>query len=109
MRREGNKLKVTWLDRVSRSVLPLVTLGADLRERGVGLHVIEDGINASTLEGGPMFEVLSMLAALQGELLVGTPTTGSPPSGPAAGSADAAAESPGPARGAGRAPDGCRC
>lgn len=30
-----------------------MTLGADLRERGIGLHVIEKGINTSTLETGP--------------------------------------------------------
>jgi DNA invertase Pin-like site-specific DNA recombinase len=34
-------VKVTRLDRLSRSVLHLVTLGADLRERGIGLYVIE--------------------------------------------------------------------
>ncbi|MFJ9909078.1 recombinase family protein [Streptomyces sp. NPDC101152] len=42
--REGDTLKVTRLDRLSRSVLHLVTLGAELRERGIGLHVIEQGI-----------------------------------------------------------------
>jgi DNA invertase Pin-like site-specific DNA recombinase len=36
---EGDTLKVTRLDRLSRSALHLVTLGADLRERGIGLHV----------------------------------------------------------------------
>jgi DNA invertase Pin-like site-specific DNA recombinase len=49
--REGDTLKVTRLDRLSRSVLHLVTLGADLRERGIGLHVIEQGIDTSTMEG----------------------------------------------------------
>src|SRR5689334_5388945 len=43
--REGDTLKVTRLDRLSRSVLHLVTLGAELRERGMGLHVIEQGID----------------------------------------------------------------
>ncbi|MFJ3728714.1 recombinase family protein [Streptomyces sp. NPDC090045] len=51
MLRERDTLKVTPLGRLSRSVLHLVTLGADLRERGVGLHVIEKGINTSSLEG----------------------------------------------------------
>ncbi|SFY43754.1 recombinase family protein [Streptomyces atratus] len=46
--REGDTLKVTRLDRLSRSVLHLVTLGADLRERGIGLHVIEQGIDTTT-------------------------------------------------------------
>ena len=43
MLRDGDTLKITRLDRLGRSVLHLVTLGADLRERGVGLHVTEQG------------------------------------------------------------------
>ncbi|MFI6596084.1 recombinase family protein [Nonomuraea sp. NPDC050536] len=39
--REGDKLKAARLDCLSRSVLHLVTLGADLRARKVGLHVIQ--------------------------------------------------------------------
>ncbi|MFJ9683583.1 recombinase family protein [Streptomyces sp. NPDC101194] len=65
--REGDTLKVTRLDRLSRSVLHLVTLGADLRERGIGLHVIEQGIDTSTMEGRAMFGMLSVLtSAVQG-------------------------------------------
>ncbi|WP_406278263.1 recombinase family protein [Streptomyces sp. NBC_00191] len=37
--REGDTLKVTRLDRLSRSVLHLEALGAEVRERGIGLHV----------------------------------------------------------------------
>ncbi len=37
--RDGDSLKITRLDRLSRSVLHLVTLGAELRARGIGLHV----------------------------------------------------------------------
>ena len=59
MLREGDTLKVTRLDRLSRSVLHLVTLGADLRERGIGLHVIEQGIDTSTMEGRAMFGMLT--------------------------------------------------
>lgn len=68
--REGDTLKVTRLDRLSRSVLHLVTLGADLRERKVGLHVIEQGIDTDTMEGRAMFGMLSILAELQRELIV---------------------------------------
>lgn len=68
--REGDTLNVTRLDRLSRSVLHLVTLGADLRERGIGLHVIEQGIDTSTMEGRAMFGMLSVLAELQRELIV---------------------------------------
>lgn len=58
-------MKVTRLDRLTRSVLHLVTLGAELRERGIGLHVIEQGIDTSTMEGRAMFGMLSVLAELQ--------------------------------------------
>ncbi|MER6431661.1 recombinase family protein [Streptomyces sp900105245] len=60
----------TRLDRLSRSVLHLVTLGADLCERGIGLHVIEQGIDTSTMEGRAMFGMLSVLAELQRQLIV---------------------------------------
>ncbi|MFI7611074.1 recombinase family protein [Nonomuraea terrae] len=68
--REGDTQKVTRLDRLSRSVLHLVTLGADLRECGVGLHVIEQGIDTDTMEGRAMFGMLSVLSELQRELIV---------------------------------------
>jgi DNA invertase Pin-like site-specific DNA recombinase len=68
--RPGDTLKITRLDRLSRSVLHLVTLGANLRERGIGLHVIEQGIDTSTAEGRAMFGMLSVLAELQRELIV---------------------------------------
>jgi len=68
--REGDTLKVTRLDRLSRSVLHLVTLGADLRARKIGLHVTEQGIDTDTVEGRAMFGMLSALAELQRELIV---------------------------------------
>jgi DNA invertase Pin-like site-specific DNA recombinase len=68
--REGDTLKVSRLDRLSRSVLHLVTLGADLRTRKIGLHVIEQGIDTDTIEGRAMFGMLSVLAELQRELIV---------------------------------------
>ena len=68
--RDGDTLVVTRLDRLGRSVLHLVTLGATLRERGVGLRVLEQGIDTSTAEGRAMFGMLSVLAELQRELIV---------------------------------------
>lgn len=68
--REGDVLVITRLDRLGRSVLHLVTLGAALREREVGLRVIEQGIDTSTPEGRAMFGMLSVLAELQRELIV---------------------------------------
>ena len=74
--REGDTLKDTRLDRLSRSVLHLVTLGAELRERGIGLHVIEQGIDTATVEGRAMFGMLSVLAELQRELIVANTNDG---------------------------------
>lgn len=68
--RTGDTLIITRLDRLGRSVLHLVTLGAALRERGIGLKVLEQGIDTSTAEGRAMFGMLSVLAELQRELIV---------------------------------------
>jgi len=68
--RDGDVLVVTRLDRLGRSVLHLVTLGAQLRQRGVGLKVLEQGIDTATAEGRAMFGMLSVLAELQRELIV---------------------------------------
>lgn len=61
--RAGDTLKITRLDRLGRSVLHLVTLGAELREKGVELHVIEQGIDTTTAEGRAMFGMLSSCRA----------------------------------------------
>jgi len=74
--REGDILVITRLDRLSRSVLHLVTLGAELRERGVGLKVTEQGIDTSTVEGRAMFGMLAVLAELQRELIVANTNDG---------------------------------
>lgn len=68
--RGGDTLVITRLDRLGRSVLHLITLGADLRERGIGLKVLEQGIDTATAEGRAMFGMLSVLAELQRELIV---------------------------------------
>lgn len=74
--RDGDTLKITRLDRLGRSVLHLVTLGAELRDRGVGLHVIEQGIDTTTAEGRAMFGMLSVVAELQRELNIATTRDG---------------------------------
>jgi DNA invertase Pin-like site-specific DNA recombinase len=68
--RSGDTLRVTRLDRISRSVQQLINLGVDFRDRGIELHVIEQGINTATPEGRAMFGMLSVLAELQRELIV---------------------------------------
>lgn len=68
--RADDTLVITRLDRLSRSVLHLVTLGAELRGRGVELKVTEQGIDTSTPEGRAMFGMLAVLAELQRELII---------------------------------------
>lgn len=68
--RGGDTLVITRLDRLGRSVLHLITLGAELREREIGLKVLEQGIDTATAEGRAMFGMLSVLAELQRELIV---------------------------------------
>lgn len=48
----------------------LINLVADLRAAGIELHVVEQGIGTSTMEGRAMFGMLSVLAELQRELIV---------------------------------------
>lgn len=68
--REGDQLAITRLDRLGRSVQHLIGLGADLREKGVGLKVLEQGIDTATAEGRAMFGMLSVLAELQREMII---------------------------------------
>ena len=68
--RAGDTLVITRLDRLGRSVLHLVTLGAQLREREIGLLVLEQGIDTSTSEGRAMLGMLAVLAELQRDLIV---------------------------------------
>lgn len=67
--RDGDVLTITRLDRLGRSLQHLVNLCADLRQRGVGLHVTEQGIDTRTIEGRAMFGMLAVLAELQRELI----------------------------------------
>ncbi len=47
-----------------------MNLGADLRDRGVGLHVVEYGIDTGTAEGRATYGMLSVLAEYQCELIL---------------------------------------
>ncbi len=68
--RAGDQLVITRLDRLGRSVLHLVTLGAALQQQGVGLRVLEQSIDTTTAEGRAMFGMLSVLAEFQRELII---------------------------------------
>ena len=62
--RDADQLVITRLDRLGRSVLHLVKLGANMRERGVGLVVLKQVIDTTTPEGRAMCGMLSVLAEL---------------------------------------------
>ena len=49
-------------DDAGRWALQAVMLGAELRERGIGLPVIEQGVDTKTMEGQAMFGMLGVLA-----------------------------------------------
>ena len=68
--RTGDQLIITRLDRLGRSLLHFVTLGAALKEQGVGLRVLEQCIDTSTAEGRAMLGMLSVLAELQRKLII---------------------------------------
>lgn len=68
--RSGDTLVVTRLDRLGRSMQHLVNLGAELRERGVGLHVTEQGIDTRTPEGRAMYGMFAVFAEFQRELII---------------------------------------
>jgi len=68
--RDGDVLVVTRLDRLGRSVLHLVTLGAQLRDRGVGPASGGAGHRHRHRRGQRHVRVLSVLAELQRELIV---------------------------------------
>lgn len=55
--RSGDRLVITRLDWLGRSVLHLITLGAEFRDRGIGLRVLEQGIDIDTADGRAMFRM----------------------------------------------------
>lgn len=74
--RGGDTVKVTRLDRLSRSVLYLVTLGADLGERGMPCTSSSRASTPRPSRGRAVFGMLSVLAELQPELIVANTSDG---------------------------------
>lgn len=64
----GDTLVITTLDRLGRSTQNMLTLAQDLRERQIGLRVLNLGgsdIDTSTPMGAMMFTVMSALAQME--------------------------------------------
>ncbi len=66
--RKGDKLVVTRLDRLARSLRDLQNIAHDLKEREVDLIVLEQAIDTSTAEGRLFFNMLGAIGEFETEL-----------------------------------------
>lgn len=67
--RPGDTLVTTKLDRIARSVSHLVDIAEDLRERGVDLVVLDQGIDTTTPAGRLMFHLIAAVGEFERDLI----------------------------------------
>ena len=67
--REGDQIVVTKLDRLGRSLKNLMDLADDFKERGIGLVVLDQGIDTSTPGGRLFFQILGAIAEFEHSLM----------------------------------------
>lgn len=67
--RPNDVLVVTKLDRLSRSLRHLLNLSAQLAEMGVGLRVLDQGIDTTTPGGRLYFSIVGAIAEFERDLL----------------------------------------
>ncbi|MEJ7747003.1 MAG: recombinase family protein [Luteimonas sp.] len=65
----GDVLAVTRLDRIGRSVVGLIGFVRALQERGVGLKVLDAGIDTTTTQGGLFLDAVTVFADLERDLV----------------------------------------
>lgn len=67
--REGDQFVITKLDRLGRSLEDLLALSRRLDEGGVGLTVLDQGIDTSTPVGRMFFQILGAVAEFEHSLM----------------------------------------
>lgn len=65
---EGDTLVICKLDRWARSLKELLSMAAELQQRGIALVVIDQAIDTSTPTGRLMFQVLGAVAEFEREI-----------------------------------------
>jgi DNA invertase Pin-like site-specific DNA recombinase len=66
--REGDTVVISRLDRMARSVLDLAKIAEQLREKGVALKVLDQGLDTTTSEGKLMFNLLGAFAEFEADI-----------------------------------------
>jgi DNA invertase Pin-like site-specific DNA recombinase len=68
--RPGDQFVITRLDRLGRSTKNLIELSEQLRDNGVALVVLEQGIDTSTAAGVLFFTIIGAIAEFEHSLMV---------------------------------------
>lgn len=66
--REGDVLVISRLDRMARSVLDLAKISDRLKQKGVCLKVLDQGLDTTTSEGRLMFSLLGAFAEFEADI-----------------------------------------
>lgn len=74
--RKGDKLVVTKIDRLARSVRDLQNIATELENEGVGLVFIKEQIDFSTSSGKFMFTMLGAIGEFERDLIVSRTSEG---------------------------------
>jgi DNA invertase Pin-like site-specific DNA recombinase len=65
----GDTLMVWKLDRLGRSLRDLITTLDDLRDRGIRFHSLTENIDTETPTGRGIWQMIALLAELEGSLI----------------------------------------
>ena len=68
--RKGDAFVITRMSRAMRSLKHMIALAEELRERGIDLVVIKQGIDTTTVHGRLVFNILASIDEFQRELIV---------------------------------------